>query len=99
MSGALENIIADTLHVRSMGKRVGAVFLTFKTLPSIPDHYSHTPTLQYSNTPLPRPGYRGFGLVPRILSFLRNNIMVPCHSIRAGQYSIAPYPRDLRAHG
>jgi len=45
MSGALENIIADTLHERSMGNRVGAVFLTFKTLPSIPDHYSNTPIL------------------------------------------------------
>jgi len=63
MSGALETIVADTLHARSMGNRVGAAFLIFKTLPSIPDHYSNTPLLQHSITTT-TPGSEGTRLVP-----------------------------------
>jgi hypothetical protein len=46
MIGVLKTIGADILHARSMGNRVGTSFLAFKTLPSIPVHYSTTPILQ-----------------------------------------------------
>jgi hypothetical protein len=34
MIGALETIIEDTLHARSMENSVGAAFMILKTLPS-----------------------------------------------------------------
>ena len=46
MIGVLENTLPDTLHARSKGDSVCAAFRTFKTLLSIPDHYSSTPLLQ-----------------------------------------------------
>ena len=46
MIGVLEHIVEDTLNARSMGDSVCKVFRTFKTLLSIPDHYSSTPLLQ-----------------------------------------------------
>jgi len=46
MIGVLENVLPDTLHARSKGDSVCAAFRTFKTLLSIPDHYSSTPLLQ-----------------------------------------------------
>jgi len=44
--GVLENILPDTLHARFRGDSVCGAFRTFKTLLSIPDHYSSTPLLQ-----------------------------------------------------
>jgi len=44
MIGVLGNIFPDILHTRSRGGSVCAAFRTFKTLLSIPDHYSITPT-------------------------------------------------------
>jgi hypothetical protein len=48
MIGVLKTIGAETLHERSIGNRVAANFPAFKTLPSLPSHYSSTPTLHYS---------------------------------------------------
>jgi hypothetical protein len=58
----------------------------------------------YSNTPWPRSGYRGLGLEPRMPSFSRNSIMLPCRRTRAGHYSdnpmilegaFGPFPRAI----
>jgi len=46
MIGVMETIVADVLHKRAAGDDVGAAFMTFKTLPSVPDHYPSAPALQ-----------------------------------------------------
>jgi len=52
MSGVLKSIIADILHEKIPKKSVGAASLSFKTLPSVKDHYSTTPVLHYSENPV-----------------------------------------------
>jgi len=46
MIGVLGNILPDILHAGSKGDSVCAAFRIFKTLLSIPDHYSNTALLQ-----------------------------------------------------
>ena len=69
MIGVLENILPDTLHARSKGDSVCAAFRTFKTLLSIPDHYSSTPLLQQPRDLRARfwPPSRGLQTKPRPL--------------------------------
>jgi len=69
MIGVLENILPDTLHARSKGDSVCAAFWTFKTLLSIPDHYSSTPLLQQPRDLRARfwPPSRGLQTKPRPL--------------------------------
>ena len=69
MIGVVEHSLEDTLPARSMGEGVCKAFGSFKTLLSIPDHYSSAPLLQQPQDlrAYVRPPLRGLQTKPRPL--------------------------------